>query len=1138
MTFAAVGSAVPFTSSTFTLAPSSVGDFILAEVVTLSSSDWAASLSSSNVTWTVLAAPALCPADSFYATVFIGKVTAASSATVTVGFNTGTPTVRGNAMEYSTTAGYSAVTLDSSAVTGAGAGTGYPSLTPGHGAGELYYCYAYNDGNASAGSTSGYTYYVDGNGNGACWNPACTTSAQAPVWADSDNRDGIAVLLYEAVAPPPSSFPATPLDLRCELDLGGTQTDVSSYVYQRQGDSPPVTLTRGRADESGQANPGSGTWEWNNRDGRFSPKNPVSPYYGQLIRNTPVRWSVPAQVNYLRLEADQLSGASCPDAAGLHITGDIDIRLDVKLTSWPPGGAVLAAKWGTSGSFGWIVSLTAAGTVQFFWSTTGSDFPSATSVLPLPVTGRQAVRVTLAVSTGTVTFYTGPAGGADGSTWTQLGTAVVLGSTSIFASTAAIGAGNYATGGTAGMYGNLYELEVRSGIAGTVKAHPVFSSQTAGTTSFTDAESNTWTLTGTAGISSRSYRWHGQMSAQPPKWDVTGRDMAVAATAGGLLRLINQGQAPLMSPVKRAITLLSGAKAPVAYWPMEDAAGATALGSAAGGQPMYFSGSPQLSSNSDFACSAALPVTNSAAFTGRVSYTGTWTDNQCAFLMEIPSGAETDTAVIASLTTGGTVQTLTLRYRTAGAGSLELYGYDSTGTQLFDSGSIGGFAANGKQLLIAISLQNAGGGNITWHVDGWAPGAASPAGLSGSISGTIGAVTRVALNRDGTLTQTVLGHCAVLTAYQQLYNLFTTTTPNGVPTGALNGWAGEPAAVRFARLAGENGYAARIIGAPAPSAAMGAQAIDTLGNLLQACEDADRGQIFEPRQALAIGYRTLASMYSQAPKLTLDYSAAEPGGADGSPDDSGLDPTYDDLLTRNDWTLTRSAGSGADGGTYQFQLNDGSEMSITGVGDYADTKSVNVLSDAQLPNVAGWMVHAGTVDEARWPVIPVNLARAEMASLYYTALDTDIGDHVQIVNAPDLVVYDPVDQIAFQVTEKLGGFHYVMEFNAVPELPYEVAIASTARADTAGSQLHTSYSSSAASFSVDVTAGNLWITTAGFPSMFPFDINVAGERITVTAITGSSTPQTFTVTRAVNGVSKAQAADAPVALWSTPVAAL
>ena len=92
---------------------------------------------------------------------------------------------------------------------------------------------------------------------------------------------------------------------------------------------------------------------------------------------------------------------------------------------------------------------------------------------------------------------------------------------------------------------------------------------------------------------------------------------------------------------------------------------------------------------------------------------------------------------------------------------------------------------------------------------------------------------------------------------------------------------------------------------------MGAQAIDTLGNLLQACEDADRGRSSSRGRRLALGYRTLASMYSQSPKLTLDYPSSEPGGADGNPDDSGLDPTYDDLLTRNDWTLTRSAGTGA-----------------------------------------------------------------------------------------------------------------------------------------------------------------------------------------------------------------------------------
>jgi hypothetical protein len=124
------------------------------------------------------------------------------------------------------------------------------------------------------------------------------------------------------------------------------------------------------------------------------------------------------------------------------------------------------------------------------------------------------------------------------------------------------------------------------------------------------------------------------------------------------------------------------------------------------------------------------------------------------------------------------------------------------------------------------------------------------------------------------------------------------------------------------------------------------------------------------------------------------------------------------------------------------------------------------------------------------------------------------------------------------VKESLGGFHHVLEWNGVPESPYEVAQASTAQADTAGSQLHTSYSSSATSMQVDITAGNLWITTAGFPSMFPFDIRAAGERITVTAISGASSPQTFTVTRSVNGVSKAQASAAAVNVYPSPVAAL
>jgi hypothetical protein len=55
---------------------------------------------------------------------------------------------------------------------------------------------------------------------------------------------------------------------------------------------------------------------------------------------------------------------------------------------------------------------------------------------------------------------------------------------------------------------------------------------------------------------------------------------------------------------------------------------------------------------------------------------------------------------------------------------------------------------------------------------------------------------------------------------------------------------------------------------------------------------------------------------------------------------------------------------------------------------------------------------------------------------------------------------------------------------------------------------------------------------------FPMDIEVGGERMTVTAISGSSSPQTFTVARGVNGVVKSHSSAAAVELWRPGVWAL
>lgn len=75
-----------------------------------------------------------------------------------------------------------------------------------------------------------------------------------------------------------------------ELNLSGVWTDVSSYVASARD---VVRITRGRQDEQAQPEPSKASFSLNNRDGRFSPRNPMGPYYGIIGRNTPVRISLP-----------------------------------------------------------------------------------------------------------------------------------------------------------------------------------------------------------------------------------------------------------------------------------------------------------------------------------------------------------------------------------------------------------------------------------------------------------------------------------------------------------------------------------------------------------------------------------------------------------------------------------------------------------------------------------------------------------------------------------------------------------------------------------------------------------------------------------------------------------------------------
>lgn len=215
--------------------------------------------------------------------------------------------------------------------------------------------------------------------------------------------------------------------------------------------------------------------------------------------------------------------ASTPDTAVLDIIGDIDLRVDMAPLDWTPSTtSALIGKWGAAPNRSYLFNLTSTGLLELAWSADGSTTIVKDSTVPVPITsGRLVVRATLDVNNGAagndVTFYT--ASTLDGP-WTQLGAVVTTaGVTSIFSGTANAEVGSN-SGGTASLWpGYVYGARIYDGIDGTAVATPVFEIQLPGTTVFTDSVGRTWTINGTATITSGDNPNNAVVSITPTEFD-------------------------------------------------------------------------------------------------------------------------------------------------------------------------------------------------------------------------------------------------------------------------------------------------------------------------------------------------------------------------------------------------------------------------------------------------------------------------------------------------------------------------------------------------------------------------------------------------------------------------------------------
>jgi len=923
------------------------------------------------------------------------------------------------------------------------------------------------------------------------------------------------------------SYPAIPLGVEAEMYLGTTDgwTSMTKYVYTRN----PVTVSRGRQDESSSVQPQHASLTLDNRDNRFSVRNPTGPWYGLLSQNTPLRLSVPASVaglsNYLRLADDRVSYASCPDATALHLTGNIDVRLDMWLDDYQQSS--LVGKFGsTTATQAWALFLHADGTLAWFWND-GTTQNSVISTVPLPHLGRIMVRCFFDASAGEVLFYTAP--NMSGSQ-TQLGSTISI--TAADYAQAATGQAvqvGYITGSAdVGAVGMLYEMRLYNA-SSTLVANPVFSSQVAGTTSFSDGHSNTWTLSGTAEISDRLYRFHGELGSVPKASDPSGRDVYSKAEADGVLRRLQQGNTPVQSTLRRYYATLGGTTGLAAYWPCEDGVGSTSIAAGIPGvQPMLFAYLTPTFSNqvgsssadSQFPCSAGLPTLGQSSLYGVVPQnTVTWNANVVRFLIYETAGSVNNGGVLFRVNTTGTVQTFDLIYYTGGA--LGVNGYSASGSSLFSTGAVG-YAIDGVPLRMSMEL-TVSGGTITVNLVTLKPGASTGSQLPATTtSGSIGAVTSVTINPGGLATASgvEIGQVSVEGTWTSLFDF----------AEPLNAYNGETAAARVGRLVSESGVNSRVYGFPGASTAMGYQPVDTLPNLLTYCEATDMGLLFETRQVLGIGYRTRESMCSQTPVVTADYSQQEVS--------QGFAATADDLLAINQVTMSNADGSGATAALTSGPMS--TQAPPDGIGVVDTSVTVYPETDSQLNDLAGWYLNVRSASDDRYPSIPFQMARTQTPAAIPIL---DVGDYLQITNGPAWTPPPPIRQLAAGYAEQLGpGREWPVTVNGIPEAPYETASFGTnasdsSHFDTDGSTLSSSATSAATTLSVATTgaASALWTTAA---ADFPFDILVSGERITVTSISGSSSPQTFTVTRSVNGVVKAQASNTTVVLYNTPIASL
>lgn len=620
--------------------------------------------------------------------------------------------------------------------------------------------------------------------------------------------------------------------------------------------------------------------------------------------------------------------------------------------------------------------------------------------------------------------------------------------------------------------------------------------------------------------------YQGFVNEWPTRWaDRSGTDAFVTIECSGPLRRLGQGR-KLKSALFRSMSgVAAGDYVPRQYWPLEDGTETTiAASGVAGGVAMTPSGSISWGADSVLTGSQPLPTLDAGA--SLTAYIPAYTDTNkwvVQLVAKINSEPSVNTTLLEVETPGGSSVKWKLIIQPGAPSVIYWGGFDSAGVATASATS--------------ISLDSAIPGNPSeadFYGTWWFYTLGAYVDEFANVDATL------SITDDGGITSTAIGfgpsgHASATTI--RLYGasglaaghvgLFTDSAFDVVAdafdnSAAMYGYDGEQAHVRMARLCREEGVP--FISLAARSALMGPQPSGTLLEVLRDAETTDQGILYEREFGLA--YLSTAERYNRPVSMALNFDS---GQISGMPE-----PSDDDQFTRNQVTASRPSGAS---GVVVEQTTGTMGTGVGGAGVWADAISANVATDAQLSPHAGWSVHLGTVDEDRWPSLPLMFHGSP--ELIPSWLAMPFGGRLTLANPPAQMAPDTIDATLEGHAQQFTEQWWSAVLNTSPNSPFIVGVAgdTTTRGSSAqavGSTLGADITTTDVSLSV--------LTTAGYPVWTTTPVNltiiIGGETMTVSAISGASSPQTFTVARSVNGVVKTHTAGETVLVYRPLVAAL